>query len=114
MLRRQNVADELNDRVEESDHRQMERPKVYAVRKGRSGWTLSRRGLLAAAASAVAITKAGTGRNARERVPVERCPFMTWLSVRTAGYWLQPTGLGCVGLWSLPDGALLKDLSFGS
>ncbi len=69
-----NVADELKDRAKNASAADGA-PEVYAVRKGRSGWTLSRRGLLAAAASAVAITKAAPAQCPEKGYPAKDSIF---------------------------------------
>jgi len=87
-------------------------PQVYAVRKGRSGWTLNRRGLLAAAASAAAITGAARAQCHEKGYSTKNS--ILDLAISPDGRILASAELGVVSLWSLPEGALLKDLSFGS
>ncbi len=112
-MREKDKTGESNERTENASISEGT-PQVYAVRKGRSGWTLSRRGLLAAAASAVAITKAGRAQCPENDKGYSTKNSILDLAISPDGRILASAEGGVVSLWSLPEGALLKDLSFGS
>jgi WD40 repeat protein len=93
------------------------RPEVYAIKRGRSGWTLSRRSLFGAAAAATAA--------APKRAEAAVCA--EWALAHNGGAYgvcISPDGRLLVSggagnsnpgdklikLWSLPDGALLKTI----
>jgi WD40 repeat protein len=83
-----------------------EEPEVYAVSKGFSGWTLSRRGLMAAAAAALSLegnpsadAQVCTGMVAHQNA-------ITAIAVSFDGQALITASLdGTVKLWKLPYGA---------
>ena len=88
-----------------------ERPEVYAIQRGQSGWTLSRRSLLSAAAAAAAIPKraqaaaCATGAEAHQ-------DWVLSVAISPDGRLLASGSYDrTIKLWSLPDGALLKTLT---
>ena len=88
-----------------------ERPEVYAIQRGQSGWTLSRRSLLSAAAAAAAIPKraqaaaCATGAEAHQ-------DWVLSVAISPDGRLLASGSYDrTIKLWSLPDGALLKTLN---
>jgi WD40 repeat protein len=83
-----------------------EEPAVYAVSKGRSGWTLSRRGLMAAAAAALSVDG---NQSADAQVctgTIAHRDSITAIAVTFDGQALISASLdGTIKLWKLPVGA---------
>ena len=81
--------------------------EIYAIQRGRPGWTLSRRSLLSAAAAAVAGRLASAANCGTYAWPhnnvLPRLAFCPDGVLVSAGYFEMK-------LWSLADGALLKTL----
>lgn len=119
------MADEKKrkDRLSEVDltGSEDEEPQVYALKREGSGWALSRRGFLAAAATAAAATLHG-GRlegpsqiAAQEEVQCDNVFAHTdginALAISPDGKLLASgSGDKTIKLWSLPEGALIKTL----
>ena len=83
--------------------KQTGKPEVFAIRKGTSGWELSRRSLFSAAAAAAAAPHRASAGVCAQRV---NC-----IAISPNGRWLASgSDDQTIKLWSLPDGALLKTL----
>ena len=102
---------EENPEGKKADPKGKEGPEVYAIQRGRSGWTLSRRSLFSAAAAAAAaperaraaVCATGAAAHTQEVQSVAISP-----DGRTLASGSQDN---TIKLWSLPDGALLKTLT---
>jgi WD40 repeat protein len=88
-------------------------PEIYAIKRGKSGWELSRRGIFQAAAAAVAAA------GAPGKVQAQGCPAgakahradINSLAISRDGRLLAfGSNDKTMKLWSLPDGAHLKTL----
>ena len=109
-MREKGRTGESNERTENASISEGT-PEVYAVRKGRAGWTLTRRGLLTAAVGAAALP-----RSLRAQCPESGYATRDYvhdLAISPDGRLLASDDVNAVNLWSLPDGALLKSLSTG-
>lgn len=80
-------------------------PELYAISRGRAGWSLSRRNMLAAAAAAASVRNAGAGNCAAAAHAGGAGPLLISADGR-----MLIAGNKC---WSLPDGALLHKLEAG-
>jgi sugar lactone lactonase YvrE len=102
------------------DPRRQDIPEIYSVQRGLSGWTLSRRSLLSAAAAAAVLafpkrTQAGVCAAGAQSAAIGARADS--LAVSPDGRMLasaSDTGETAVRLWSLPDGALLQALTGNS
>ena len=106
-----------NDRLEpkKAPARTKGRPEVYAISRGLSGWTLSRRSLLTAAAAAVVAfpKRAQTAACLAGQLSSGFPGNIYSLAVSSDGRMLASAADSfdtTIRLWSLPDGALLKAL----
>ena len=97
-----------------ADPQRRETLEVYAVERGRSGWTLSRRDLLSAAAAAVAAVAVS------RRAEAAGCPAGALAHTQSVeSIAISPDGGllasgdddNTIKLWSLAGGALLKTLA---
>ncbi len=87
-----------------------EPPEVYAIRRGKAGWELSRRSVFGAAAAAAAA--AGAKRSDAAACASDAVAHGSWVrsvAISMDGRLLASGGAdNMVKLWSVPDGALLK------
>jgi WD40 repeat protein len=85
-----------------------ESPQVYSIKRGQSGWTLSRRGLLGAATMASQRIAAAGECGAAARAHRET---INALAISSDGRTLASGGWDKIAkLWSIPDGALLRSM----
>jgi hypothetical protein len=88
-------------------------PEVYAISRGRSGWSLSRRSVFSAAvAAATAVPKRSQAAACAAGAFADKGPRC--LAISPDGRLLVSGGdlnSGSIKLWSLPDGALLKTIT---
>jgi sugar lactone lactonase YvrE len=93
------------------DPERQEVPEVYAIQRGQSGWTLSRRSLLSAAAAAAAIPKRA-GAAACVTGALAHNGLVSCVSISPDGR-LLVSGVwdNSLRIWSLPDGTLLKNIA---
>jgi len=88
--------------------KQTGKPEVFAIRKGTSGWELSRRSLFSAAAAAAAAPHRASAGVCAQRGATSR---VNCIAISPNGRWLASgSDDQTIKLWSLPDGALLKTL----
>jgi WD40 repeat protein len=94
----------------ETDH---QAPEVYAVKRGASGWRLSRRDIMQAAAAAVAASILPEAGSAQQCSNGARPHYKRILSLAfspSGKMFISGSEDGRIKIWSLPDGALLKTL----
>ena len=90
------------------------RPEVYAINRGQSGWTLSRRSLFSAAAAAAGALPKRARAAACPADAFSHAASVTSIAISPDGRLLASTGDSPddkIRLWSFPDGALLRTLT---